>query len=87
MLTELFDYSPPFAVGVSVHGVNGAFIVIDQATMGRPIDQPDIVSPLVVLDEIDPANVRAALKPVVDTLWQSGGFPEEPRKRGFDPVR
>jgi hypothetical protein len=56
---------------------------VDQATVGKPIDQDEIVPPLAVLDELDPVSVRAALKPIIDTLWQSGGFPEEPRKRNF----
>ena len=80
-LVELFDHTPPFAVGISVHGVNGAYIVIDQGTMGKPIDQDEVVPPLAIVDDIDPVNVRNALKPLIDTLWQSGGFPEEPRKR------
>jgi hypothetical protein len=82
-MVELFEHTPPFAVGVSVHGVNGAYIVVDKATVGKPIDQDEIVPPLAVLDELDPVSVRAALKPIIDTLWQSGGFPEEPRKRNF----
>jgi hypothetical protein len=86
-LVEIFDHTPPFGVGISVHGVKGAYIVIDEGNMGKPIDQDEFVSPLVVVDDPDPVNVRSALKPIIDTLWQSGGFPEEPRKRGFDSVR
>jgi hypothetical protein len=82
-LVDVFEHTPPFGIGVSVHGVNGAYIVVEEGNMGKPIDQNEIVTPLVVLEDSDPAKIRTALKPIVDILWQSGGFPEEPRARSF----
>jgi hypothetical protein len=77
-MREIFDHQAPYAVGVSVHNVRGSYIVVKENRLGEPIDQNDIVPPLVVVDESDPVNVRTALRPIVDTLWQSGGFAEEP---------
>jgi hypothetical protein len=75
---EIFEHQPPYAIGVSVHSVRGSYIVNERNQLGEPIDQNDIVPPLVVVDETDPASVRVALRPIVDTIWQSGGFAEEP---------
>ena len=77
-MREIFEHQPPYAVEVSVHNVRGSYIVVKENRLGEPIDQNDIVPPLVVVDEPDPVNVRTALRPIIDTLWQSGGFAEEP---------
>jgi hypothetical protein len=77
-LHEVLEQEPPYAVGVSLYGINTAVISLPTAEESKPIDQDEMILPLVILEEFDPPKVRERLRPLIDTIWQAGGLPGEP---------
>jgi hypothetical protein len=72
---------PPYVVLVSLDGVQGTVIAWENSWMyGRevPITETSFRLPSVVIE--DPgADVETALRPVLDILWQAGGYPHAPQ--------
>lgn len=66
---------PPYAVGVSLLGVQGHVMALSRARQSRPIDRSDlIVSEVIVEDVSRPPD--EILKPAIDSIWQAAGVRE-----------
>jgi hypothetical protein len=74
---------PPYAVYLSLLGVQGHEIrtgespVFGPRLSTRPIVEPDLLTPIVVLDDAtsDVQIVAAALRSRLDAFWQAAGVP------------
>lgn len=74
-LTQL-DIGPPYIVFTSAVGVAGLGLV-NNSHPASPIgyfDRETILSPGIVLDDLLPNSIDV-LKPVLDLIWQAGGWP------------
>lgn len=77
-LQDVLEQEPPYGVGVSLFGINGAVIPLHDASQSRPVDQDEMILPLLILEDFEPARLRDRLRPLIDTIWQAGGLPGEP---------
>jgi hypothetical protein len=75
-LYELLDVPPPYAVLVSILGAKGAVLAFDAFRFRsplRPLDRDALLLPEIIIND-RPVDVPAAMRPLLDALWQSFGM-------------
>lgn len=75
---RILGVSPPMTVMISLLGVRGFSLAVSAETWplgGGPIDRETLLLPEIVIEDPDNADVSAVLKPVLDALWNAGGWP------------
>lgn len=77
-LRDVLEQEPPYGIGVSLYGIHAAVIPLPAAERSKPVDQDEMLLPLLILEDFEPVQVRERLRPLIDTIWQSGGLPGEP---------
>ena len=69
---------PPAFILLSMVGVRGLTLAVENGLSSTPIDSDPLLFPEVVVESLA-EDVRTLLHPVFDALWQAGGFPRCPR--------
>lgn len=83
-LLEVFQQDPPYGVAVSIIGAAGSLVVAGESYFWddlQPIASDRLLISPVVIEEPGAEAATRALQPVIDIIWQSGGFAGDPRER------
>ena len=66
----------PIIVAVSLLGVRGRILAVDERRVGRPapFDRDDLLLPELLVETFE-VQAAAILKPVFDSIWNAGGWP------------
>jgi len=71
--------NPPILVGISLIGVRGLRLSVDELRMGlsAPIDRDVLMLPEIVVEDLS-TPAPPLLKPILDLVWNACGFPASP---------
>ena len=76
------DFAPPAFVMISLLGMNGRHLFVDERPPARtppilgghqPFDRADLILPEVLIDDFE-MDMKVGLRDALDALWQAGGW-------------
>ncbi len=78
-MRDVLAAEPPLAVGLSLSGVKGAYLIEQWPAMdlARPFDRDRIDVPFVFIEDLT-KDPKAELQPALDMIWQAGGHSRSP---------
>ena len=77
VIYDVFELDPPYIALVSLVGVGGTRIVInDSLRFGDEIIPVTLLLPPLIIENLG-ADIDALLQPILDVLWQSAGYSGE----------
>jgi hypothetical protein len=78
VIRDVCEQEPPYAVSVGLYGVKGALISSPGfRASGITVEQNDVIAPAVIVEDAE-ADIPAILRPSLDVVWQSAGYPGRP---------